>query len=860
MREETTGKETLVSLTSPHLRATFTTLGGRLKSLTDLRSNRELIQWAPGEGGWLDDRDARTMSSYTFQIEEKKAHKIVLSFFLKDDAGFLWKKEITIDDTFPGIRVKWTITNTQTSSREFSQMVRNFIVPRSEMICGYHNSTGIQQTPWANWNKQRSQSLWIKDIAAPWVSLIVPQSKDGIAIACNELATLYFWAVSPRGTLEWVYPTKTLAQGESIVHTADIILLHGLENIVTANSEYTLSMDYREDVKQFSFTNLLNLHGKKLESQPLSLSTKILSIQRKPLVQIDAPLTPTSSPSMLSSSIEWKAPADGIYILQQELLHNTSSLASFETPIIAGFADPSITYLHPDFIPPRKLLNLAITAEEIKQGYFFHLPSEENMLSIATLEADLAMEEEEYIELNGTFFKNPGRITISANTDKQFPGLCEIWVEDNYRLIQTNSFLPRPGEKNAVWIRLGSKNLASGSYTIPILFSAEDGTTHSISCKITVWPVQIEASEYPMVRFFWSSLECIFSELFPKIKNDDQRLTLWKKVLSDMAKAGQTILEVRPHQGTGIMDKYVRVTHFSDKGLPKLDTSKWEPFLQAAVKAGMKHAVFQYRFYNKAWLPPNFNTFSDSEKEEIEFHLLKQIIEALQKQGLKRIFFYLIDELDPSPEKINAICARMDKLKARFPILEFAGSGFAGTPIPAMQTLSQRLSWIAPYWSVHTLIERLGTQEIPLLPNAIAATQLSGDFKRGYTTTKKFLWQCWKAGLTGYQIYGYHTFYPKYQYSCVFPGPEGPIPSPTLWGLIDGREEYLLLRMLDAKVKNQAGEDPREKIVGEKNAILGWNFISSSSFIYPEITGDDHAFRQAKKEVLRILSEKNPLQ
>ena len=123
---------------------------------------------------------------------------------------------------------------------------------------------------------------------------------------------------------------------------------------------------------------------------------------------------------------------------------------------------------------------------------------------------------------------------------------------------------------------------------------------------------------------------------------------------------------------------------------------------------------------------------------------------------------------------------------------------------------------------------------------------------------------CKEARYTGYQIYGYHTYYPKHRYSCIFPAKAGPIPSPTLVGLIDGWEDFLLLhelgrisRSLEKAGKQEQAAKVRQamnELIGEKNAILGWSFVSSISFVSPRVSGDDRDIRAAKKRVLEMLA------
>jgi hypothetical protein len=232
---------------------------------------------------------------------------------------------------------------------------------------------------------------------------------------------------------------------------------------------------------------------------------------------------------------------------------------------------------------------------------------------------------------------------------------------------------------------------------------------------------------------------------------------------------------------------------------------------------------------------------------------LKQEVDYLKSKGFKRIFWYLIDELDPSPEKVRKVCETMDEAKRLVPSLEFAGSGFASTPFDAMQKLAKRLTWIAPYWSVYSIVDWMQTNKLQILKGTIPATQLDGEHRTGYIKHRLGFWQGWKGSLKGFQIYGYHTFYPNHGYSCVYPEKNGPVPAASMFGLIDGWEDFCLLWALRDKLHSKAMEN---QLVGDgKNSIIKWAWRSGGSFTFPVAVGEDEQIRRARKRLLELLAE-----
>jgi len=220
--------------------------------------------------------------------------------------------------------------------------------------------------------------------------------------------------------------------------------------------------------------------------------------------------------------------------------------------------------------------------------------------------------------------------------------------------------------------------------------------------------------------------------------------------------------------------------------------------------------------------------------------VLGQLIKYLKTKGFKRIFWYLIDEIQPYAKEIVPVCKTMAKYRKRFPSLEFSGSGFAHIPLheshggkwKGMQDMADYLTWIAPYWSVHGHFKWMHTGEMKLLPDTIIATQISADHKDKYESKRRFCWLIWRAGGNGYQIYGYHTFYAGDKYSPVFRDTQlkHPIHSPCYFGLVDGYEDFAylhfasnILKQLQTsgqKAKAKSFQDQLNRIIGNSQAVL----------------------------------------
>jgi len=106
--------------------------------------------------------------------------------------------------------------------------------------------------------------------------------------------------------------------------------------------------------------------------------------------------------------------------------------------------------------------------------------------------------------------------------------------EENYRLYERNYFYPQPGKRNKFFIALDSKEVPSGDYECLISVKPEKSDETELKVKIKIWPVKFEEIKDTHVSFFWSSFECIFSVLYPDVKEKDKQLEIWRKCLKHM--------------------------------------------------------------------------------------------------------------------------------------------------------------------------------------------------------------------------------------------------------------------------------------------------------------------------------------
>ena len=73
LSETKEGAFTNTTIANRFFSVTLTSHGGRIRSLAHQKAGKETVLWAPGEGGWLDDRGTRTMARYSCRQAHKDA-------------------------------------------------------------------------------------------------------------------------------------------------------------------------------------------------------------------------------------------------------------------------------------------------------------------------------------------------------------------------------------------------------------------------------------------------------------------------------------------------------------------------------------------------------------------------------------------------------------------------------------------------------------------------------------------------------------------------------------------------------------------------------------------------------------------
>lgn len=862
------GKYDLFTVSNSVFKAVFTTNGGRIKSLIDVRSGKELLFWTPGEGGFLDDKGTRTTAKYAFELLKRNEREVAFCYTLKDSLEILWRKTITIQNDELAIRVQYSLMNQSGKDIVFNHMVRNFIHSRlvegAPMQCLFNDENGVQSRAYGSWAP--AQSIYVRKLPAGWLGVLCPETKLGLAVSVENVNTAYFWTTGHDATFEWAVPYK-IAQGETATVQVVINLTHDFDGYSNVSEHAVIHCAPVEDVKKFTFTTHIKAISKELKAEDeVFLKTTLLDNDQNMLTELPGEKVMAKDKAVMTQ--KWKAPQDGRYIIQQQLASETKIYAEYEMPLVCGYVTDKATYRHPLFPMPKEYLNLKMTKENLHNGYFIHLPSYAGRTeALDELTLNTGIGEYEYVELNTTVLRDIGHAKISLQLPPELENKASIYVEDNYRILDKSKIGLTPGAKNSFWLEFHTDQVKPATYAVKLTVDPARAEPYTIDMKVRVWPVTLPEETAPTGHIWWSGFSTIFGggKLYPEVTDKAEMLRIWDEVVGDLARMGNKIIEIRPDSSFAnrrAITEFIKVKSFKDGYLPVLDVAGWDPILDIVLKHGIDQAMYKYGWTCTAWLPEGYRKMDKARKDEIRYSILVQLSDHLKKRGFKEVWWHCLDELNPA--KIDWMVGEIRKAKQAWPQLRCAGNGFMGTPLDGMQKLADELHWVAPYFSVYNIFEWANEGKLKLQENTVLGTQTGGTYSMGYLEPRLFFWNMWQAGLNGYQVYGYHTYYPNDGYSCVFKGKDRPVYSPVYFALLDGNEDFtylLKLRSVLNSLKDTGRQESYHELSEELKTVVGWKNAklllkteSANSQVYPVLKGSSKDLYEAKGKILEILA------
>lgn len=203
-------------------------LGGRIKSLVDLKTGKELVFYADGAGGLLDDRDNFSSTVYSLRTapnNDKTAVEIIMTGTAY--GGFSITKRLIIKDNSPLLRTIYLFANG--SQQDRAPMIRNFLRPNGDdhgpdTVYTLHTKDGLVADP--------DMKGRFTDLPATWFAMIHQPTRRGVLMTTqlSPLNMIYFWrgsAVSPTAELGY----KPIPAGQQLQVEVNLALLQDVDAV-----------------------------------------------------------------------------------------------------------------------------------------------------------------------------------------------------------------------------------------------------------------------------------------------------------------------------------------------------------------------------------------------------------------------------------------------------------------------------------------------------------------------------------------------------------------------------------------------------------------------------------------------------
>lgn len=341
------GDERVIVLENSRLKLVlFPDLGGRIGHMVDKTDGDDLLYWDlsdkaiyHGEGGALDDR-RNTFEPYKVMPAPAgyPEHAVAMSFFRPEVSI---EKIITLSDLGSTVRVDYRYRNTtQRDLTGYEVMTKNWFFPSGPPISAKDvyclpTSRGVRRIPCfsGGWVYPELRGKFKQDVG-PWTGIASTTKQRGIVTAFSNdyYRWFYYWKNGVEiPTYEWVF--GDLPAGQEATITLWIHVVKGVDGFSFANRYVAADVQFVADTDEFRarvFAAEMELAEPTLETEirqlPDGLSTRLAdaSMQKIPLAGIG------------ETTVKWKPPADGTYVIRQRLLNGRTILGEYEESITVG--------------------------------------------------------------------------------------------------------------------------------------------------------------------------------------------------------------------------------------------------------------------------------------------------------------------------------------------------------------------------------------------------------------------------------------------------------------------------------------------------------------------------------------------
>ncbi len=887
--------------------------GGRISSFIDKRSGNQHVYWQhdtkQGLGGLLDDQEPRTEQDYHYSIEKNKDSLSLALSCRQEHLEF--SKTLILRENSPLIRANYTVFNHSQKSIGRLQ-TRNFVVSGGGKVTQDDvyfipiSFLGVIESPYkmmAGVPLTAMDGGILSELGAPWSGMIDTKKQSGLVFYFHNdfIRGIYSWSDSDVfPTYEWF--AKELEPGHSYSYTVDLIAVNGMTGLTDARSDYLLDVKpVIEDGRltaTWTFSALndkahrATLHVKLTEAD----SDRFVAEEEYDMTAVKCGNAVFEAPGQKNLLLTCRITLDGKIYPESHISVTRETTASrfeqkpvYDVPVgrnpIAGW----------EYIDTR--VSVKPTSAEKNRGFVLY---EETVKQIATplqsIDVDLGINEFESLPINiypllddvvsvrQTQSDGP---KIEIRIQEDIPKTTETWKNNVIwkKLLAQQSVNTRKDKPQTVWLTLDSRGSKSGNYSEKLHFSSSQGDC-ILNVNIKIWPVRKTKR-----RFFSGEAEHLVNYL---CKNENQEgwdiekgRTFVRDMVAHNINFAQWCAAWRSGADGGLRYdfKYINVSGSSQslldaikenpekfKGgpLPELDLSYWNPVLFMVIEEGMTHLDVM-----ASYVPAYFK----------DFHAVTKMIYGQEmgseSQEHSRIRKWLWSEISRFFEGMGFFerFAKIDDETPhdKFPIWKKAGDELKSIGFKTLMTTSNPLiesgKWSR---SINPSLDwwQIGSVNPENIEARLSAGDIDADDLLWSYTGVGTLWQGYEdmrdmcgirqayAGMSGLHIHEYFRW--AQNSAIIFYTSDGPIGTPAWEGARDGYDDaeyYLQAKALIETLPQ------KEQLYYEKQLtnVAGLNGESILKFAYQQNGSqgmqlrlknpDTKAFRQAKKELLKTISE-----
>lgn len=546
-------------------------IGGKIIQFFDKVSNTNLTRLKElpvdpvqpiGHVGMLDDRSDFVMANFDCAINTANPGQISVTLSATSPTTqVMIRKKLTFFDNSPVINVRYRYSNySHENITGFALGIRNLFYPSGDGVSTddrYFFPTTHTLRRMVGYTLRDESGAAMPEMAAkldtqlgaPYHALLNLKKRSGIAFSFEDdyYAGYHIWKGSVKyPTYEWTY--RLLPAGHQHDTEFNIIQVNGMDSIAYASSQMLAGVTLKKSAdRKISVATVLKFIQVPREKLALQISCRAINWKWNSKV-MSFPVKDVARLKDKNFSTSFKVPADGLYVVEQQLVRGRRVVAEWREVVTFGKYTSlpvfQIKYRRitesaaiPGWEAPA-LPKMEVSAADKQRGFaVLNDRNAKGYTACPELALTIASNEFESYPLTVASLGYNGDIKMELKKPANFP--ARLRYVKNYTLKGSGNRPITPRilddadhfeleENTTVYLTVGErKGVKPGVYKLQLIFNSSDGKSVSLPVSVKVLDlalprrnaVNLEAEGYPM--------------LFPGTANSAAILNGWYKNMRD---------------------------------------------------------------------------------------------------------------------------------------------------------------------------------------------------------------------------------------------------------------------------------------------------------------------------------------